>query len=161
MRGAALALLVAGPAAAECRQALALGVDVSGSVDSGEYDLQMGGLASALESEEVAALLLVAPELPVHLAVFEWSGPGGQRLILGWTAIDGPDALAEVAVALRGTVRVPLHPSTAIGEAMLFGARLLAQRPECPRWTLDLSGDGRATPCRGPAMSARRGRWGG
>ena len=149
LRRGALALaqalaLTAGPAGAECRQALALGVDVSGSVDAAEYGLQMSGLAAALESEPVAALLLAAPELPVHIAVFEWSGPGSQRLVLGWTAIDGPEALREAAAALRGAVRVPLHPSTAIGEAMVYGMRLLEARPECPRWTLDLSGDGRA-----------------
>lgn len=145
MRAAALALaLAATPAWAECRQALALGVDVSGSVDSREYELQMGGLAAALEDEAVAAVLLVAPEWPVHIAVFEWSGPGSQRTVLDWVAIDGPEALAGATARLRATRRVPLHPSTAIGEAMLYGAGLLAQRPECPRWTLDLSGDGRA-----------------
>ena len=145
MRGAALALALAGgPVAAECRQALALGVDVSGSVDAEEYALQMGGLAAALEAEDVAAILLVAPEWPVHVAVFEWSGPGSQRTVLPWTAIDGPEALSAATARLRATARVPLHPSTAIGEAMLYGVRLLEQRPDCPSWTLDLSGDGRA-----------------
>jgi hypothetical protein len=145
LRSGALALVLAGgPVAAECRQALALGVDVSGSVDSDEYALQMGGLAAALEAEEVAAVLLAAPEWPVHVAVFEWSGPGSQRTVLPWTAIDGPEALSGAAALIRGTGRVPLHPSTAIGEAMLYGVALLEQRPDCPRWTLDLSGDGRA-----------------
>ena len=142
--GALALALGASPAAAECRQALALGLDVSGSVDPSEYALQLGGLAAALESPAVRAALLEVPELPVHLAVFEWSGPGARRLILDWTAIDGPEALADTTAALRGAVRVPLDPSTAIGEAMLYGAALLGRRLECPKRTLDLSGDGRA-----------------
>ena len=154
--GAALALaagLASGlaPASAECRQALALGLDVSGSVDADEYALQLGGLAAALDSGEVRAVLLDLPELPVHLTVFEWSGPGSRRLLVGWTAIDGAEALGRVTGALRATARVPSDPSTAIGEAMLYGAGLLAERPECPRWTLDLSGDGRSNAVPRPA----------
>ena len=44
-----LAMLTAAPAAAQCRQALALalGPDVSGSVDKVEYRLQLDGLAGA------------------------------------------------------------------------------------------------------------------
>lgn len=145
------AVAAGGPAAAECRQALALGLDVSGSVDSEEYALQLGGLAAALESEDVAAVLLAVPELPVHLAVFEWSGPGSQRLVLPWTAIDGAEALGAFTGGLRATGRVPSDPSTAIGEAMLYGASLLARRPQCPRLTLDLSGDGRANAVPRPA----------
>ena len=148
---AAAAVVMAGPALAECRQALALGLDVSGSVDTAEYALQLGGLAAALESAEVSAALLAVPELPVHLAAFEWSGPGSQRVVLPWTAIDGAEALARFAGGLRATGRVPSDPSTAIGEAMLYGAALLAQRPECPRRTLDLSGDGRANAVPRPA----------
>ena len=46
--GALVASLTAGIAQADCRQALALGLDVSGSVDSAEYALQMQGLANAV-----------------------------------------------------------------------------------------------------------------
>ena len=144
--------LAAGPAVAECRQALALGLDVSGSVDADEYALQLGGLAAALESAEVRAVLLELPELPVHLTVFEWSGPGSRRLLVAWTVIDGPEALGSVTGALRATGRVPSDPSTAIGQAMLHGADLLAERAECPRWTLDLSGDGRSNAVPRPAI---------
>ena len=40
--------LVAVPASAECRQALVLGLDVSGSVDLREYWLQRNGLAEKI-----------------------------------------------------------------------------------------------------------------
>ena len=42
-----------GAAAAECRLALSLGLDVSSSVDAREYRLQTEGLAAALIAPEV------------------------------------------------------------------------------------------------------------
>ena len=51
--------------AMECRQALALGLDVSGSVDAREYRLQLSGVASALDAPEVREKLLSMPAAPV------------------------------------------------------------------------------------------------
>ena len=62
--------LTAGPAAA-CRQALALGLDVSGSVDAVEYRLQTAGLAAALMAPEADwdALLRSLPGMALLLNV--------------------------------------------------------------------------------------------
>lgn len=144
MRALALALLAAGPAEGACRQALALGLDVSGSVDAAEYALQAQGLAAALGAEAVRAILLESPEWPVWIAVYDWSGPDDLRLIQPWVAIDGADRLAEVQARIAGTPRRPGAPQTAIGSAMVFGAQLLADRADCPQRVLDLSGDGKA-----------------
>ncbi len=43
---------------AACLQALALGLDVSGSVDAREYRQQIGGLAEALSDPRVRAAYL-------------------------------------------------------------------------------------------------------
>lgn len=143
MRRLALLLsLWAGAAQADCRQALALGMDVSGSVDAQDYALQMQGLATALEHPQVRAALLDRPAFPVRLAVFEWSGPDDQRLTLDWRVIDSAAALDAVARTLRAAQRSPGDPSTALGSAMRYGEALLAQQPACWRRTLDLSGDG-------------------
>ncbi|MGP6086740.1 DUF1194 domain-containing protein [Antarctobacter jejuensis] len=145
MRGLALlaALLVwGGAASAECRQALALGLDVSGSVNAQEYRLQLDGLAGALEDPEVVAALLSLPEAEVRLAVFEWSGPASQRLVAPWLAIKGPADVAALAARLRSTGRAPMEQSTAIGAAKTYGAALLADQGACWRRVLDLSGDG-------------------
>ncbi|MFC6686684.1 DUF1194 domain-containing protein [Jhaorihella thermophila] len=71
----ALCLVPPLPAAAACRHALALGLDVSGSVDGREYRLQLDGLAAALRDPRVKQALLAMPAAPVRIAVFEWSGP--------------------------------------------------------------------------------------
>lgn len=137
-------LACAGTAEAACRQALALGLDVSGSVDPREYRLQLDGLAGALENPEVQAALFAMPAAPVRIAVFEWSGPKDQRLTLPWTVIDSPAALATATATLRATTRGPGDPSTAIGAAELYGAGLLGQAEGCWKRTLDLSGDGKS-----------------
>ena len=141
----ALALGTAGMAGAECRQALALGLDVSGSVDGGEYRLQLDGLAAALDTPEVREVLLGDPGWPVRLAVYEWSGPRqfNRRLLVGWSEITDAAALARVTDTLRGTARRKADPSTALGSALSYGTALLATQTDCPKRTLDLSGDGK------------------
>ena len=134
--------LLAVSAEAQCRQALALGLDVSGSVDGAEYRLQLDGLAAALAHSDVTAALLAAAGAPVSLAVYEWSGPTSQAVIVDWTAITDAATLDAVTARLRANARTPADPSTALGTALLVGGRLLGQRPDCWKRTLDISGDG-------------------
>ncbi|MCB1356182.1 MAG: DUF1194 domain-containing protein [Maritimibacter sp.] len=153
LRAAALLVLAAVPAAAQdgpCRQALALGLDVSGSVDGAEYRLQLDGLAAALSHPDVTDALLATAGAPVSLAVYEWSGPTSQALIVDWTAITDVVALAGVTERLRANTRTPADPSTALGTAILVGGQLLAQRPDCWKRTLDISGDGESNTGRRP-----------
>ncbi|MDE9450564.1 DUF1194 domain-containing protein [Aliiroseovarius sp. Z3] len=142
---ALLAALWAGGVVAQtdtpCRQALALGLDVSGSVDEGEYRLQLDGLAAALEHADVLRALLSQPDRPIQIAVYEWSGPSHQRLLQDWATITDRTVVASIANRLRGTARIKADPSTGIGAAMIYGQRLLAGR-KCETRTLDISGDG-------------------
>ncbi len=127
---------------ASCRQALALGLDVFGSVDAREYQLQLDGLAGALIRPDVQDAILAFPEAPIRLYVFEWAGPGSVRPVLDWSELRDQPAIARVAGILRSTQRVKQDPSTAIGQAMLHGANSLMSQQDCWRFTLDLSGDG-------------------
>ncbi|MGR3312042.1 DUF1194 domain-containing protein [Roseovarius indicus] len=147
------ALMLATPAHAACRQALALGLDVSGSVDMWEYRLQLDGLAGALLDPEVQAAFLLYPETPVRLMVYEWSAQTHQRVVIGWRDIAGPADLLAVAQVLQGTRSVPVNnPSTAIGAAMAFGAAELQTQADCWRMTLDISGDGPSNVGRHPRL---------
>jgi len=139
-----LCLSVAGAATAEpCRQALALGLDVSGSVDAREYRLQLDGVATALEDSAVRAALLALQDAPVRLLVYEWSGPEDQVTLVPWTSIN-PGTLDQVIAQLRGTQRREASPGTALGTAMLLGAQHLGAQNDCWRRTLDISGDGKS-----------------
>ncbi|WP_082182017.1 DUF1194 domain-containing protein [Aestuariivita boseongensis] len=142
-----LALALAGTlpsaASAQCRQALALGLDVSGSIDTGEYRLQMDGLAAALLHPEVLSSLLAMPSAPVALSVYEWSGPRDQNVLVNWTAIRDRSDVERIARVLNSAARPGGSVGTALGTAMRTGHDLLMQRPDCWKRTLDISGDGK------------------
>lgn len=127
-----------------CRQALALGLDVSGTVDAREYRLQLDGLAFALETAEVRAAFLSFPQEPVEILVYEWSGPDDQAVIIPWTSIKSQAELDTVVAALRGTQRREASPGTALGSAMQVGVANLRTRGDCSKHTLDISGDGKS-----------------
>ena len=143
IRAALLFLLLSAQSAqAACRHALALGLDVSGSVDGTEYRQQLDGLATALNAPAVRATLFARPDAPIRITVYEWSGPAHKPVILPWIALSAPQDLARATATLRAQQRQPAPPGTAIGAALLAGEALLQEQPECWRHTLDLSGDG-------------------
>ncbi len=142
--GVVLAMLcLPGPTRAACRQALALGLDVSSSVDPVEYELQMGGLAKALLDDEVQALILAQPSAPVALAIYEWSSAHDQTLIVDWKLITDAGDLRAIAAALDARRHRAITRSTALGHAIRFGGALLDRAPGCWHLTLDISGDGK------------------
>ncbi len=142
VRAAALGLALAGSAeAAECRLALALAIDVSSSVDAAEDQLQRSGLAASLIAPEIRRAFFVS-DLPVALAVYEWSGRYNQRLIVDWRLITDQAALVDMAGTIARSERSHDEFPTAIGYALGYGAGLLARAPDCLFKTLDIAGDG-------------------
>lgn len=125
-----------------CRLALALGMDVSASVNTQEYRLQMAGTAAALTSDAVRAEIFRAE--PVALALFVWSGLRERWLISEWVVITDGAALERFAGLVANAQRPPFHGRTATGEAMRAGAELIGRAPECARRVLDLATDGRS-----------------
>lgn len=137
-----LALLTVSAKAA-CRQALQLGLDISGSVDAHEYRLQLDGLAGALTAPQVMQAAVATPEVPVYISIFEWAGSSQQRQLVDWTPITKEADLTAIAAALRATRRLSRKGSTAIGRAMRYAEYEFRQGPDCWSRTLDLSGDGK------------------
>ncbi|MEM7668680.1 MAG: DUF1194 domain-containing protein [Pseudomonadota bacterium] len=135
-------VLTASPAAAFCKLALALGLDISSSVNSYEYRLQIDGLAHALETDEVIEAILQPDGAHIAAAAYEWSGYQQQDVVIGWTILDTPDAVRAFAGRLRGHERRYAEFATALGKGVEFGANLLREAPPCGRKVLDVSGDG-------------------
>lgn len=131
-------------AKAACRQALALGLDVSGSVDLREYRLQLDGLVTALNDPEIVSRLLAIPDAPVSLLVYEWSGSTDQAILVPWTPVRDRDTLRDISSTLAKAERRVASPGTALGVAMKYGATLLATQDHCWKKTLDISGDGKS-----------------
>jgi Ca-activated chloride channel family protein len=138
LRALFLALLVACPARA-CETALVLAIDISGSIDAGEYALQVQGLADALGDPAVAEELLRGQ---MALSVVHWSGVGRQALVLPWRRMLSPQEIARFAAATRALPRAFTASDTAVGEAITFSAAQFAAVPDCRRKVIDISGDG-------------------
>lgn len=131
--------------AGECRLALALALDVSGSVDAAEFRLMRGGLAQALLAPEVSRAFLSGE--PVALYVFEWAGQQWQRpLTPGWQMVEREEDLIRISGALTQVAgSLPLHPPytpTAMGQALAHAGQVLTQAPGCRSLVIDVSGDG-------------------
>jgi Ca-activated chloride channel family protein len=134
-----------------CEVALVLAVDVSGSVDPSEYDIQMQGLAHALEDGAVSEALV---RLEARVALVQWTGVSRQQVTLPWRPITSFDDTAALARDISAAPRAWRHFSTAIGEALLFSSGLFAEVPRCRRRVIDLSGDGLSN--EGPTPDALR-----
>jgi len=122
-----------------CDLALVLAVDVSGSVDAQEYDIQMDGLAQALRDPVVSEALVRAQ---AQLMLVQWTGSSRQRVTLPWTQMTNFIVVESFASAVADDQRVWRNYSTAIGEALSFSLRQFADVPDCTRHLIDLSGDG-------------------
>lgn len=138
----ALVLCLASPAAADCRLALALAVDVSRSIDAEDYVIQTDGLAGALSDKDVRAAIF-GPEGKVALAIYYWSGRGYQDLVQPWVILDSPEALDAAIWEVRRTPRPQAPLATALGDALSYGLDLMGDAPECERRVIDVAGDGR------------------
>lgn len=147
--GALVALLLAGPAAAECRLALALGMDVSRSIDRRDYEIERAGLIAALRSSPIREAFL-RPEGHVVFALYEWSGEGMQSVILPWTEVHGAADIDRIIGVVAGHKRDPRQKATALGDALVFGRAMLGEAGVCASYTLDISGDGQNNQGPGP-----------
>ncbi|MEM1383712.1 MAG: DUF1194 domain-containing protein [Pseudomonadota bacterium] len=159
---AALALILTfaagSPAvAATCKLALALGLDISSSVNDREYRIQLEGLASALETPEVVEAILAPEGSGIAVIAYEWSGYAQQDLITNWEFLGSPGAIRGYASRLRSHQRLYSDFPTAIGKAVEFGANLFTTAPDCARHVIDLSGDGENNDGVGPDYFRARG----
>lgn len=133
-----LSLGLAGPAAA-CQTALILSMDVSNSVDPGEYRLQTDGLAAALRDPEIAEILV---RDQVALSVIQWSGVDLQAVSLPWTQMFATAQVGAFAAAVASMPRAFVLSDTAPAEALDFARSHFDAAPECMRRIIDMSGDG-------------------
>ncbi len=140
-----LSPLLEAPAAAQQKVdlELILMVDGSGSVDDDEYLLQRLGYARALRNPRVISAIRNGPLGRIAIAYVEWSGPDLKVPIVPWTVLGDKASIEAVVKRLEKEPRVLYGGGTAIGDAILYGARSLAANAfEGKRRVIDLSGDG-------------------
>lgn len=127
------------PPAYACDLALALAVDVSGSVDSTEYRIQMDGLAAGLRDPIVSEALVRGK---ARVMLVQWTGSSRQMVTVPWTQIDSFEAIDQFAVKVANDPRVWRNFSTAIGEALETTMSYFDVVSDCKRHLIDISGDG-------------------
>ncbi|MDJ0995663.1 MAG: DUF1194 domain-containing protein [Dinoroseobacter sp.] len=132
-------LLIAAKPGFACTVALLLMIDVSQSVDSGEYQLQTEGIARALEDGEIRDTMQRGQ---IALAVMQWSGLGAQDFSIPWRQMRSAGDLDALATEVRAMPRSFLMSNTAVGDAIFEGLRRIEAAPNCARKVIDISGDG-------------------
>ncbi len=141
------ALLLLGlPAQAQDRKevdlALALAIDISGSIDPEEAHLQRQGYVEAFRDPVIVKAILAGPNGRIAVAYYEWSDSWMQKLLLDWTLLDGEAAIAAFAQRLADAP-ISIARRTSISGAIRYAIPLFGRSPYEPaRKVLDISGDG-------------------
>ena len=148
VQGSVIAALGIAPPVHACEVALALTVDVSGSINETEYRLQMDGLAAALADGAVAEALVRAQ---AQVAVIQWSGKSRQDVTIPWTSISDFADVDALAADVQASIRPWRHFSTAIGEVLSLAHQMFGS-VDCARRVIDVSGDGRSNEGADPAV---------
>ncbi|MFO1163261.1 MAG: DUF1194 domain-containing protein [Reyranellaceae bacterium] len=142
----ALMFLLAGPAAAQDKKevdlALALAIDISGSIDPDEAKLQREGYVQAFRDPVIVKAILAGNHGRIAIAYYEWSDAWVQRLLIDWTLLDSEGAIADFATRLSNAP-ISIARRTSISGAIRYAIPLFGRSPyEAERKVLDISGDG-------------------
>lgn len=135
--------------------ALIVSIDVSGSVNAQRYQLQMDGVAEALEDPAVDAAVLGGPHRSIMFAMVEWSEKA--TTVIPWTRLASKADISALAARVRGAPRAP-GEFTCLAHMMAYVHDLVA--PTLPvktsRMVMDVSGDGLDNCDGDDATAARR-----
>jgi hypothetical protein len=120
---------------------LLLLVDVSGSVDNTEYDLQKNGYADAFNSGSIQSRIESITG-GIAVAYAEWSGVGEHTVLVDWTHLQTAQDSADFGDAIAATSRA-YFGLTAPQDALNFGTPLFSTNSfDGARMIIDISGDG-------------------
>ncbi|HEU4661022.1 MAG TPA: DUF1194 domain-containing protein [Pseudolabrys sp.] len=121
---------------------LVLAADVSRSVDHDKFELQRRGYATALADRRVLNAIASGAQGSIAICFVEWSGLFSQKVVVGWTKVDGPKAAQEFGDRLLESPR-SFADRTSISSGIDFAAAQFANAPfSSPRQKIDVSGDG-------------------
>jgi hypothetical protein len=139
-------LLCAVSAAAQEKKAvdlaLALAIDISGSIDPEEARLQRQGYVQAFRDQTVVHAILGGSNGRIAVAYFEWSDSWLQKLLIDWVLLDSAPAIEAFAQRLDDAP-ISIARRTSISGAIRYSIPLFARSPYDPeRKVLDISGDG-------------------
>lgn len=121
---------------------LQLLIDISGSVNTSEYQLQMNGYKAAFESNSVQNAIINGTNGKIAVQLIMWSGSSQQQVMIDWTLIDSPETSNAFASTIDTLAR-PFSGMTAIGEAINYGYTHFEDNGfQGLAQVIDVSGDG-------------------
>ena len=121
---------------------LVLAVDVSGSIDSQEANLQRQGYAAAITNPLVVSAIQGGGTGRIALTYMEWADDGHQETIVDWQRIDSLASARTFSARLAGPPSINAR-RTSIGNALLFAASRFDENGfDGVRRVIDISGDG-------------------
>jgi hypothetical protein len=146
LRLAALLLTMALPAMAQDKKdvdlALAMAIDISGSIDPEEAKLQREGYVQAFRDPVIVKAILGGANGRITVAYYEWSDAWVQRLLIDWTLLDSEVSIETFAKRLAAAP-ISIARRTSISGAIRYAVPLFGRSPyEAQRKVLDISGDG-------------------
>ncbi len=142
--GLLLGLALTGPAAAETPVdlELVLAVDVSGSMDADEQQLQRSGYVAAITRPEVLGAIRTGIYGRIALSYVEWAGPTAQSVTIPWRVVDDAATAGSFAAELAEAPFARIR-GTSISGGLAFTAKLFdGNGYEGLRRVIDISGDG-------------------
>ena len=122
---------------------LVLAVDISGSIDYAEAQLQRQGYLKALVDPQVVRVVTGGERRRIAVTYMEWAGAHFQNVVVGWTVV------RDMASARAFAAAIAEHPVTterwtSISTAIDFALGLFRANPHRgTRKVLDISGDGK------------------
>jgi hypothetical protein len=138
---------------------LVLAVDASGSVDPGEFRLQMDGIAAALRDPEVATAIAQGPHGAIAVTLMLWAEANRPKQSLPWALLSDEASIAVFAGAVAAMPRDLPAGGTGIGKALQYAVWEIERNGFAgTRRVIDLSGDGRETAFREFSLSVDGGR---
>ena len=123
--------------------ALVLAVDCSSSVDEGDFQMQMNGIAEALRNPALFQAIQAGDEQRIAISMVQWSTHLSQRLVVKWRVLEKKADLTRTADEIQNAERHWKLGGTGLAAAIDFSVALLGRSPfETPRKVIDISGDG-------------------
>lgn len=139
---------------------IVLAVDASGSVDEGEFRLQLQGIAEAFRDPVIHRAILSGQRQRIAVAMVIWADSAFPKIATDWYVIETPEAstafgnLVEHFHAKTGRSKGIGGGGTSIGDAVAYSIAMIEENGiSATRRVIDVSGDGIETdPWAAPAV---------